>query len=239
MCVGYLDSRQNHIYPFDGKLRATLLLVFKPLAERFDLLLRVGREQMFDCHVRWRDENRFRVRESVEAGLAVVVADTGESDAAERHAFDKQMDVHLINGAAAEGQGREKMIDRLLVTAEEETGKGLRMLLHLTNGGIHTLIGKDWEKRSKDFVLHDRIVPGNGVNDRGIDVACLRVGRAASDDFALVDKACKTFNRLGTYDARVVVGSVPRIIPVQLDDGFFAPLNEFLGNGFMHISVSG
>src|SRR6266849_4094292 len=176
MCVGYFDSRQNHIYPFDGKLRATLLLVFKPLAERFDLFL---------------------------------------------------------------GVGREKMFDRLLVTAEEETGKGLRMLLHLTNGGIHTLVGKDWEERSKDFVFHDRIVPGNGVNDGGIDVACLRVGRAASDDFALVDKACETFNRLGTYDARVVVGSVPRIIPVQLDDGFFAPLNEFLGNGFMHISVSG
>src|SRR6266850_3374258 len=239
MCVGYFDSRQNHIYPFDGKLRATLLLVFKPLAERFDLFLRVGREQMFDCHVRWRDENRFRVRESVEAGLAIVVPDAGESDAAERHGFDKQMDVHLINGAAAEGQGREKMIDRLLVTAEEETGKGLRTLLHLTNGGIHTLIGKDWEERSKDFVLHDRIVPGNGVNDSGIDVACLRVGCTASDDFAFVDKACETFDRLGTYDARVVVGSVPRIIPVQLDDGFFAPLNEFLGNGLMHISVSG
>src|SRR6266403_623004 len=30
-------------------------LVFKPLAERLDLFLRVGREQMFDCHVRRRD----------------------------------------------------------------------------------------------------------------------------------------------------------------------------------------
>src|SRR6267154_5328138 len=239
MCVGYFDSRQNHIYPFDGKLRATLLLVFKPLAERFDLLLRVGREQMFDCHVRRRDKDRFRMRQSIEAGLAVVVADARESDSSERHGFNEQMDVHLINGAAAEGQGRKKMIDRLLVTAEEETRKGLRMLLHLTNGGIHTLIGKDWEERSKDFVLHDRIVPGNGVNVRGIDVACLRVGRAASDDFVLVDKTCETFNRLGTYDARVVVGSVPRIMPVQLDYGFLALLNEFLGNGFMHISVSG
>src|SRR6266403_1664574 len=149
------------------------------------------------------------------------------------------MDVHLINGAAAEGQAREEVVDRLLVTAEKETGKGLRMLLHLTNGGIHTLIGKDWEERSKDFVLHDRIVPGNGVNDGGIDVACLRVGCTASDDFALVDKACETFDRLGTYDARVVVGSVPRIMPVQLDDSLLALLNEFLGNGFMDISVSG
>src|SRR5260370_23111560 len=110
------------------------------------------------------------------------------------------MDAHTINGARAEGQGREKMIDRLLVTAEDETGEGLRMLLHLTNGGIHTLIGKDWEERSKDFVLHDRIVPGNGVNDGGIDVSCLRVGRAASDDFALGGKACGAFDRLGTYD---------------------------------------
>src|SRR5712671_2096942 len=239
MCVGYFDSSQNHIYPFDGKLRATLLLVFKPLAERFDLLLRVRREQMLDGHVGRRDKDRFRMRQSIEAGLAVVVADAGESDAAERHGFDKQMDVHLINGAAAEGQRREKMIDRLLVTAEEETGKGLRMLLHLTNGGIHTLIGKDWEERSKDFVLHDRIVPGNGVNDRGIDVACLRFGCTASDDFALVDKTCETFDRLGTYDPRVVIESALRIIPVQLDDSFLAFLNEFLGNGFMHISVSG
>src|SRR5580704_270201 len=113
------------------------------------------------------------------------------------------------------------------------------MLLHLTDGGIHISIDKDWEKRPKDFVFHDRIAPGNGVNDGGIDVACLRVGRTASDDFALVDKACETFNRFGTYDARVVVESALRIIPVQLDDSFLALLNEFLGNGFMHISVSG
>src|SRR5258708_31460009 len=105
MCVGYFDSRQNHIYPFDGKLRATLLLVFKPLAERFDLLLRVRREQMLDGHVGRRDKDRFRIRQSIEAGLAVVVADTLESDAAERHGFDKQMYVYLINGAAAERQG--------------------------------------------------------------------------------------------------------------------------------------
>src|SRR5271170_234814 len=144
MCVGYFDSRQNHIYPFDGKLRATLVLVFKPLTERFDLLLRVRWEQMLDCHVRWRDENRFRVRESVEAGLAVVVADAGESDAAERHGFDEQMYVHLVDCTAAEGQAREEVVDRLLVTAKKETGKRLRMLLHLTNARIHVFIRKDW-----------------------------------------------------------------------------------------------
>src|SRR5258707_5748402 len=112
MCVCYFDSSQNHIYPFDGKLRASLLLVFKPLAERFDLLLRVRREQMLHGHVGGRDKDRFRMRQSIEAGLAVVVADNLESDAAARHGFDKHMDLYLINGDAAEGQSRARMIDR-------------------------------------------------------------------------------------------------------------------------------
>src|SRR5580704_6959540 len=109
-------------------------LVFKPLAERLDLFLRIGRKQMFDCHVRRRDENRFRVRESVKTGLSVVVADARESDASERHGFNEQMNVHLVDRATAEGQAREEVVDRLLVTAEKETGKGFWMLLHLTNG---------------------------------------------------------------------------------------------------------
>src|SRR5271170_3942786 len=119
-------------------------LVFKPLAERLDLFLRVRREQMFDCHVRRRDENRFRVRESVKTGLTVVVADARESDASERHSFNEQMNVHLVDRATAEGQAREEVVDRLLVTAEKETGKGFWTLLHLTNGRIHVFIRKDW-----------------------------------------------------------------------------------------------
>src|SRR5580693_2376653 len=122
---------------------------------------------MLDGHIGRGDENRFRMRESIEAGLAIVVADARESDAAERHGFDEKMYVHLVDCTAAERQTREKMIDRLLVSAEEETGKRLRMLLHLTNGRIHVFIGKDRENRAEDFVLHDRIVPGNGVNDGG------------------------------------------------------------------------
>ena len=59
---------------------------------------------MFDCHGRRRDENRFRVRESVKTGLTIVVADARESDASERHGFNKQMNVHLVDRATAEGQ---------------------------------------------------------------------------------------------------------------------------------------
>jgi hypothetical protein len=164
-------------------------LVFKPLAERFDLLLRIRREQVLDGYVGRRNQNRFRVRESVKTGLAVVVTDAGISDPAKGHGFDKQVNVHLIDRAAAEGQAREEVIDRLLVAAEEEAGKRLRMLLHLANGGIHVLVGEDWEKRPKDLVLHDRIVPCHWIDDRGIEIACLRVGGPAYDDFLLIDEA--------------------------------------------------
>ena len=78
------------------------VLVLKPLAESFDLLLRVRREQMFDGHVRRRKQNRFCMREGVKAGLTVVMTDAGVSNTAEGHRFDKQMNVHLIDRTAAE-----------------------------------------------------------------------------------------------------------------------------------------
>src|SRR5258707_1618232 len=187
MWVGYFDSRQNHIYPFDGKLRATLLLVFKPLAERLDLFLRIGREQVVDCDVRRRDENRFRVRESVKTGLTVVMADARESDASAKQAFNEQMNVHLVDRATAEGQAREEVVDRLLVTAEKETGKGFWMLLHLTNGRIHVFIRKDWENRPEDFVLHDRVFPRDRLLDRWIEVTLFAVGRTSGHNLALIN----------------------------------------------------
>src|ERR1700675_1544411 len=123
--------------------------VLKPLAERLDLLLRVGREQMFDCHVRRRDENRFRMGEGVKPGLAVVVTNAGISDPSKGHGFDKQVNVYLIDRTAAKGQAREEVIDCLLVAAKQESGKRLRMPFHLANGSVHVLVGEDWENRSE------------------------------------------------------------------------------------------
>src|SRR6202162_5653164 len=129
------------------------------------------------------------MRESVKPGLAVVVTDTGISDPAKGHGFDKQVNVYLIDRAAAEGQACEEVIDRLLISAEEEAGKRLRMLLHLANGRIHVLLGEDWEKRPKDLVLHDRVVTCHWVDTRGIEIACIRIRAPAYDDFLLIDQA--------------------------------------------------
>src|SRR5271170_1992248 len=186
--------------------RGSCALVFKPLAERFDLLLRIRREQVLNGHVGRRNENRFRVRESVKPGLAIVVTDAGISDPAKGHGFDKQVNVYLIDRAAAERQAREEVIDRLLISAEEEAGKRLRMLLHLANGSIHVLVSKDWKKRPKDLVLHDRIVPCHRINNRRIEIAGLRVRRSTSDDLLLIDEDRKSISSLWADDARVVVG---------------------------------
>src|ERR1700733_10331373 len=151
------------------------VLILKPLAERFDLFLRIRREQMLDGHVGRRNENRFRMRKGVKPGLAVVVTNAGISDPSKRHGFDKQVNVPLIDRTTAKGQAREEVIDCLLVAAKQEARKGLRMLFHLANGSVHVLVGEDWEKRSEDLVLHDRVVPCHWVDNRGIEVACLWV----------------------------------------------------------------
>src|SRR5580698_7064872 len=219
--------------------RGSCALVFKPLAERFDLLLRIRREQVLNGYVGRRNQNGFRVRESVKPGLAVVVTDTGISDPAKRHGFDKQVNVHLIDRAAAEGQAREEVIDRLLISAEEEAGKRFRMLLHFANGRIHLLVGEDWEKRSEDLVLHDRIVPCHWVDNRGIEIACIQVRGATYDDFLLIDQACQTFSSLGANDAGVVVRSALWVGPVQLNHRLLALSNKLLCDRFVHIGVSG
>src|ERR1700688_3105035 len=121
---------------------------------------------MFDCHVRRRDENRFRVRESVKTGLTVVVADARVSNSPEGHGLYKQMNVHLIDRAAAKCNSREGGVNWFLVEAQEQAGERLLILFHFTKGGIHVFLGKDWEKSPEDFVLNDRVVPLDRIQDR-------------------------------------------------------------------------
>src|SRR5208282_6462047 len=124
------------------------------------------------------------------------------------------MNIHLIDRSAAKGQAREKVIDYLLVAAEQEAGQGLRMLFHLANGCVHVLVGEDWENRSEDLVLHDRIIPCHWIDNRGIEIACLRVGGPAYDDFFLIDEARQAFGGLWADNAGIVVGPALRVGPV-------------------------
>src|SRR5580658_6755451 len=111
------------------------------------------------------------------------------------------MNIHLIDGSAAKGQAREEMIDRLLVTAEEEAGKRFWALLHLKNGLIDVFVREDRQKRPEDLILHNWIVPRHGIEDCRIDVARFRVRRTAGDDLLLIDEARQSLNSFWADDA--------------------------------------
>src|ERR1700675_614440 len=140
------------------------------------------------------------------------------------------MNVHLIDRSATERKAGKEVVDCLLITAEEEAGKRLWMLLHFPNRGVEVLVGEDRQKRPKDLVLHDGIVPGDGIDDGGIDIACLRVGRATCNDLLLIDKACEALDSLWADDAGVVVEFLLRVCSVQLDYSLLALLDELLGD---------
>src|SRR5260370_24364732 len=114
------------------------------------------------------------------------------------------MNVHLIDRSATERKARKEVVDRLLITAEEEAGKRLRMLLYFPNRGVEVLVGEDRQKRPKDLVLHDGIVPGDGIDDGGIAIAVLLVGRAACIYLLLIDKTVAALRTLVRDDSLVV-----------------------------------
>src|SRR5580693_8755430 len=146
------------------------------------------------------------------------------------------MNIHLVDRSAAKGQAREEMIDSLLVTAEEEGGKRFWALLHLKHGGIDVLVREDRQKRPKDLILHDWIVPRHGIQNCRIDVTRCRVRRTTGDDLFLINEARQALNSFWADDARVV-GIVLRIGSVELGHGLFALRNELLSNRFVHIGV--
>src|SRR5215831_8260167 len=98
---------------------------------------------MFDRYIRRRDEHRFGMRKHVEAILAVVMTHTGWSDAAERHRLDKQVDVDLVDSAAAERKLADEAVDRRLVATEDEPRERMRCCSNPAKGFVQRPVGQD------------------------------------------------------------------------------------------------
>src|SRR5215813_291432 len=90
-------------------------------------------------------------RFSVEAILAVVMTHTGWSDAAERHRLDKQVDVDLVDGAAAERKLADEAVDRRLVATEDERRKGMRCRCNPAKGFVQRPVGQDRQDGAEDL----------------------------------------------------------------------------------------
>jgi len=81
---------------------------------------------MIDRDIGGRDEHRLGMRQHVKAMFPVVMAHAGRSDAPERHRLDEEMDIDLVDRAAAKRQFADEAVDRLLISAEDEGSQRMR-----------------------------------------------------------------------------------------------------------------
>src|SRR5277367_4200931 len=125
---------------------------------------------MLDRDVGRGDQNRLRVTERVEAILPVVVADSSCPRTAEGHRLDEKVNVGHVYSAAAEGKFTDEPVDLFLVTAEDVSSKGMGCRRHFCHRIVERLVGQDRENRTKDFILHDLVFPGDWIEERGIKI---------------------------------------------------------------------
>src|SRR5215467_13428194 len=99
------------------------LSLFEPYFERGILLRGVGRKQVLDSHIRWRDQHRLRMGQHVVAILPVVVPHACWSNASERHRLNKEVNIDHIYGTASKGELANEFINCALVSAEQKGRK--------------------------------------------------------------------------------------------------------------------
>lgn len=74
---------------------------------------------MIDADIGWGDQDRLGMGHRVEPIFAVAIPNSGVPNATERHRLDEQMDVDLIDRAAAKRQALMEMINRLRSTIQD------------------------------------------------------------------------------------------------------------------------
>src|SRR6516225_5345022 len=126
------------------------------------------------------------------------------TDTTEGHRFNEQVDIDLIDRATAEGQFTDKPVDRLLIAAEDESGERVWRSGNSAERLIKRPISKDGQNGPKDLVLHDRVVPCDGINDRRIEIPCCGVGPATTHNLVWVEQAGESVNFACTDDAGII-----------------------------------
>jgi hypothetical protein len=75
------------------------------------------------------------------------------------HRLDEQVDVGLVDRAAAERKLSDETIDRRLVSAKDEGRQGMRGSRNSGQRLVQARIGYDRQNRPEDFIVHDLVVP--------------------------------------------------------------------------------
>src|ERR1700679_3979164 len=115
------------------------------------------------------------VTECIEPVFSVVMAHPGGPCATEGHRLDEQMNVHKVHPATAVGEFADETVDSLLTAAEDKPGERPRGRIRAFHGLVEGLECQDWGHGTEYLILYDFGRPGDGIQERGIEVVHLRI----------------------------------------------------------------
>src|SRR5258708_3791750 len=167
--------------------------------------------------------------QGVEAVLPVVVAHPGRSSTPERHRLDKEVDVHLVYCATAEGKTANKPVDGLLVAAEHKAREWKRCCSHSCERLVKGFVGENRQNRAEYFLFHNLVVPAHRIEDRWVEVRRLRVRLASRHHLGWVDHSSHPCHRFTIDDTRVV-GVAPGVVTVEFEQRLLCLGYERLGD---------
>ena len=125
------------------------------------------------------DDDRTLVREGVEAQLAVVAAHAGVADTPEGDLLVDDVHDGVVDASAAGGGAPHHGL-AVAQFSEEIQRQRFLAAVHKGNSLIQRLIGADRQDRTEDLGGHHCGIRRRVQDDRGLDVACGRVGLAAA-----------------------------------------------------------
>src|SRR5262245_4378638 len=153
------------------------------------------------------------------------------------HRLNEQENVGLVDGAAAEGEGPEHMVNGPLVSAEDVSGERLGQRLDLGEQGFKIGESQNGQNRTEDFIFHHFVRPRDGVQNGGIQVAGRFIEVAPGYDLAWINQGGESLNCVGT-DYPGIVRIALGILAVEIDYGFLAFRHECVCHGLMDGGVT-
>ena len=144
------------------------------------------------------------MRKCPEAVDAVVGAHAAFTEAAESHIAGCQMDEDIVDTAAAETAAGSYFPGGFFVAGEEVEGQWMSHRVDLCYRASQRFVGEDRKYRSKDLLLHDRIVESYVIKDRWCDLKCFTAGTATADGFGRIDQAVDTVEMFFVDDLPVI-----------------------------------
>src|SRR3984885_13652637 len=136
---------------------------------------------MLDRDVGRGDQHGLSVTECIEPIFSVVVAHSGGSFATQGQRLEKHVKVNKVTPPAAVREFPDETVDSLLIAAEDKPGERTRGRCHAFHRLVEGLECQDWEDGTEYLILHDFVLPGDGIQERRVEVVRLRIGFATGN----------------------------------------------------------